>query len=64
MTNSYKTLTPEFRREINNSIDDNMRQLNTCQENVFVSAQRIGLDCLQKIINTLPDGYPIPMERK
>lgn len=64
MIEYYKILTPEFRKEINNSIEDNRRQLNTCSENAFVSAERIGLDCLQKLINTLPDGYPIPMERK
>ena len=62
MTN-YKQLTPKLRSEILDSINSLVSELNTCQENVFVSAQRVGLDALQNLIKALPDGYPIPIER-
>ena len=60
---SYKPLTPKFRSEIMDSINSQVSELNACQENVFVSAQRVGLDALQNLIKALPDGYPIPIER-
>ena len=62
MTN-YKPLTPKFRSEILDSINSQVSELNACQENVFVSAQRVGLDALQNLIKALPDGYPMPIER-
>lgn len=62
MTN-YKPLTPKLRNDILDSINSQISELNACQENVFVSAQRVGLDALQNLIKALPDGYPIPIER-
>lgn len=59
----YKPLTPKFRSDILDSINSQVSELNACQENVFVSAQRVGLDALQNLIKALPDGYPIPIER-
>lgn len=58
----YKPLTPKFRSEILDSINSQVSELNACQENVFVSAQRVGLDALQNLIKALPDGYPIPLK--
>ena len=60
---SYKPLTPKFRSDILDSINSQISELNACQENVFVSVQRVGLDALQNLIKALPDGYPIPIER-
>lgn len=59
----YKPLTPAFRVEIQNSIAQNMAELNTCQNTVYVSAQKTGLNVLSYLIETLPDGYLIPMKR-
>ena len=59
---SYKPLTPKFRNDILDSINSQISELNACQENVFVSAQRVGLDALQNLIKALPDGYPIPLK--
>jgi hypothetical protein len=41
-----------------------MQELNTCKDNAFVSAQKVGLIALENLINALPDGYPIPVERR
>ena len=61
MTN-YKPLTPKFRSEILDSINSQVNELNTCQTNAFVSAQKVGLDALQNLIKALPDGYPMPVK--
>lgn len=59
----YQPLTPAFRSKIQESITQNMAELNTCKENGLVSAQKTGLKVLSNLINSLPDGYPIPMKR-
>lgn len=61
MTN-YKPLTPKFRSEILDGINSQVSELNTCQENAFVLAQKVGLNALQNLIKALPDGYPIPVK--
>lgn len=60
----YKPLTPEIRNNINRSIDENIYELHTCQPNAFVNAQLIGYKALKDLINALPDGYPLPVERR
>ena len=60
---NYKPLTPKFRRDILDSINSQVSELNTCQTNAFVSAQMVGLNALENLIKALPDGYPIPIER-
>ena len=62
--NEYKPLTPTFRSEIQKSISSQMQELNTCQDNAFVSAQKVGLTALSNLINALPDGYPVPIKRR
>lgn len=59
----YKPLTPAFRTEIQNSISQNMSELNTCQNTVYVSAQKTGLNMMSYFIDSSPDGYLIPMKR-
>ena len=60
---NYKPLTPQFRSEILDGINLQVSELDTCQTNAFVSAQKVGLNALQNLIKALPDGYPIPIER-
>lgn len=60
----YKPLTPELRNSINYSIDDNISELRTCRPNAFVNMQINANLVLKNIINALPDGYPLPMERR
>lgn len=59
----YKPLTPDIRNNINSSIDTNISKLHICQPNAFVNAQLIGYKALKDLINALPDGYPLPVER-
>lgn len=60
----YKPLTPAFRSDINKAIDNNIADLSTCQSNAIVMAQITGQLALKNLINTLPDGYPMPMKRR
>lgn len=64
MNDEYKPLTPAFRNEIYQSIEDNIIELNACQNNALVSAQRTGLTALKGLIKSLPDGYLIPVNRR
>ena len=61
MAEMYKTLTPAFRQQILDSLDRQMRELDTCQENAFVAVQRLGLLSYQALFKALPDGYPVPV---
>ena len=61
MTN-YKPLTPQFRSDILDGINSQVSELNACQENAFVLAQKVGLNALQNLIKALPDGYPMPVK--
>lgn len=63
MSTEWKPLTPELRDDINNSIKKNYAELSTCEINAFTTAQKVGLQTLSRLINALPDGYPIPFER-
>ncbi|OUO78169.1 hypothetical protein B5F53_11515 [Blautia sp. An249] len=58
-----KPLTPDFRDELIGAIDNNIRALETFERNVFVNVQIYALQSQRKLINALPDGYPMPMTR-
>ena len=62
-TSYYKPLTPEFRKQIDDSISKNIAELKTCKPNAFVNVQICGYQALRGMINALPDGYLIPMKK-
>lgn len=59
----YKPLTPNLRADINSSIEKNIAELRTCKSNVFVNMQIASYEQTKRLINGLPDGYPIPMTK-
>ena len=59
----YKPLTTSLRADINTSIDKSIEELKTCKSNTLVNMRILGLKNTKRLINTLPDGYLIPMER-
>lgn len=59
----YKPLTPSLRVDINISIDKNITELKLAKSNAFVNMQIAGYEATRRLINGLPDGYPIPIER-
>nr|UWI39525.1 MAG: hypothetical protein [Bacteriophage sp.] len=60
----YEPLTPELRQEINETIEKELGKLNTCKPTAFVAARRIGLRTTKNLIDSLPDGYPVPIARE
>lgn len=44
----YKLLTPKLRNDILDSINSQINEMNTCQITPFVSAQKVGLNALEK----------------
>lgn len=59
----YKPLTPRLRADLNDSIEKNLAELRTCQRNVFVNMQIAGYEQAKRLINGLPDGYPMPVTK-
>ena len=60
----YKPLTPGLRADINESIENSIAELRTCQSNAFANMQIAGYEQTKRLINGLPDGYPMPMTRR
>lgn len=60
----YEPLTPELRQGTNETIEKELGKLNTCKPTAFVAARRVGLRTTKNLINSLPDGYPVPIARE
>lgn len=61
----YKPLTPGFRQDINVDFDRQIAELKTCKPSALVNVQIEGLKMWKRVIDGLPDGYPMPLaERK
>lgn len=60
----YKLLTPDLREQINRGIDRNIEELQRCNRNSLVIAEINAYQMLRNMINSLPDGHPIPVEKR
>ena len=60
---TYKPLTPSLRLDINIAFDKQIEELKTCKPNALVNIQIEGLRMYKTLINGLPDGYPIPINK-
>lgn len=58
----YKPLTPSLRLDINIGFNKQIDELQTCKPNALVNAQIEALRMGKRLINGLPDGYPMPFE--
>ena len=54
-------MTPTRRMEIKAAIDNNIAELRTCEPNALVNMQIAAWETHRKLINALPDGYPLPL---
>ena len=59
----YKPLTPSFRLDINIAFDKQIEELKTCKPNALVNIQIEGLRMYKRLINGLPDGCPMPINK-
>ena len=64
MRETYMPLTPELRRGVVDSLDDRLRQLNSCNDTPYVNMYRCAYGAMKSLITALPDGYPVPITRK
>lgn len=60
----YKPLTPSFRQNINIGFNNQISELQTCEQNGLVIMQIAALKTYQNLINSLPDGYLIPVRKR
>lgn len=60
----YKPLTPSFRQDINIGFDKQIADLQTCKPNALVNVQIEALRTCKRLINGLPDGYPMPLANR
>ena len=59
----YKPLTPSLRLDINIALNKQIEELKTCKPNALVNAQINALKMGKRLINGLPDGYPMPVNK-
>ena len=64
MEQSFKPLTPNFRNEINDGFNAQIAELQTCRLSALVNVQIEALRMHKRLINSLPDGYPIPIDER
>ena len=57
----YKPLTPNFKQDISKGFDKQIADLQTCKPNALVNVQIEALRMYKRLINGLPDGYPMPL---
>ena len=60
----YKPLTPNFRQDINDGFNKQITELKNCKPNALVIAQIEALSMYKRLINGLPDGYPMPLANR
>ncbi len=60
----YKPLTPSLRQEINAGFDKRISELQECRPNPLLNAQIRALTTYKRLINGLPDGYPMPLAER
>lgn len=59
-----KPLTPQFRSDILENLNKQLEELDSCKSNSYVVLQKNTINQFKNLIKSLPDGYPIPVERK
>lgn len=59
----YEPLTPSLRQDINIAFDKQIADLQTCKPSALINVQIEGLKMWKRIINGMPDGYPIPFKK-
>ena len=64
MADYYKPLTPEFRRQINESIAKGRQEIGTCKPTAYTEMYNLAYTSLETLVNNLPDGFPMPMKGK
>lgn len=62
-TTEFLPLTPKLRESINCTIDSRIGELDKCEQTPWVEINRVANRMVKQLINSLPDGYPLPIEK-
>ena len=60
----YIPLTPDIRAAVNDAINQRLAVLDTCESTPWVNLSRTANEVTRHVINTLPDGYLMPVTRR
>lgn len=61
---SYEPLNPSPRASINSSINSDISKLKACERSGLTNIQIATETLFKNMINNLPDGFLMPMERR
>lgn len=61
---NFIPLTPSLRLDIFRSFNKTISELQSCEMNELVKMQIEALEIEKKLINALPDGYPMPLKSR
>lgn len=65
MTDKISTpLTPAIRTLLRDQIDSQIEDLKTCDRNVFTDLQLASVKVSRAILDVLPDGTPVQIDRR
>ena len=57
-------LTPAIRSAFNDKLSEKISELQNCEQNVFINDYMSAYNALYGLMQALPDGYPLPVEKK
>lgn len=57
-------LTKDMKQQVNMEIDNRIAELNRCDDTPYVNMYKSVYGIARKLINALPDGYPVPVSKK
>ena len=60
----YIPLTQEIRAAVNDTINQRLAVLDTCESTPLVNLSRIANEATRHVINALPNGYMLPVTRQ
>jgi len=58
----YKRLTPQLRKGLIKKINNQISELQECEDDSLAKEQITELKATKSLIRDLPDGYPLPMK--
>ena len=61
---NFIPLTPSLRLDIFRSFNKTISELQSCEMNELVKMHIEALEIVKKLINALPDGYPMPLKSR
>ena len=58
----YKPMTPKIRSDALSSINKQIEELRTCEQNQLVRDEIAAMNLAKNLISSIPDGFMVPMK--